>query len=35
MLVNVTDAMNDQPKARNVSLPVVSADPFAEVEVAL
>ncbi|HEX5244811.1 MAG TPA: 4Fe-4S dicluster domain-containing protein, partial [Tepidisphaeraceae bacterium] len=35
MLVNVTDAMNEQPKARNVSLPVVSADPFAEVEVAL
>lgn len=35
MLVNVTDAMNDEPKVRSVSLPVVSADPFAEVEVAL
>jgi Fe-S-cluster-containing dehydrogenase component len=33
-LVNVTDAMNEQPRARTVSLPVATgADPFAEVEV--
>lgn len=35
-LVNVTDAMNEQPQARTVSLPVstgTTSDPFAEVEV--
>ena len=32
-LVNITDAMNEQTRARSVSLPVASADPFAEVEV--
>ena len=34
-LVNVTDAMNEQPRARSVSLSVAPADPFAEVEVAI
>jgi Fe-S-cluster-containing dehydrogenase component len=32
-LVNVTDAMDEQPRARTVSLPVAASDPFAEVEV--
>jgi Fe-S-cluster-containing dehydrogenase component len=33
-LVNVTDAMDERPAARTVSLPVATeADPFAEVEV--
>jgi hypothetical protein len=33
-LVNVTDAMNEQPQARTVSLPLATdPDPFAEVEV--
>jgi hypothetical protein len=36
-LVNVTDAMDEQPRARTVSLPVsamaTEADPFGEVEV--
>jgi hypothetical protein len=33
-LLNVTDAMGEQPRARSVSLPVATeTDPFAEVEV--
>ena len=33
-LVNVTDAMDERPRARSVSLPVAAtADPFAEVQV--
>jgi Fe-S-cluster-containing dehydrogenase component len=32
-LVNVTDAMDEHPRARTVSLAVTAADPFAEVEV--
>ena len=33
-LVNITDAMDERPRARSVSLTVApAADPFAEVEV--
>ena len=32
-LVNVTDAMDERPAARSVSLPVTASDPFAEVQV--
>ena len=34
-LVNVTDAMDEKPRSRSVSLPVAPVDPFAEVEVNL